>query len=38
LFDRTVYGGYRNVYPVSFYERHDDLVGPIFQVSVKGTF
>jgi len=38
LFNRTVYGGFRNVSPVSFYERHDDLVGPLFQVSVKGTF
>ena len=38
LFNRTVYGGFRNVSPVAFYERHDDLVGPIFEVSVKGTF
>jgi len=38
LFNRTVYGGFRNVYPVSYYERHHDLVGPLFTLSIKGTF
>ena len=23
---------------VAFYEKHDDLVGPLFNFSVKGTF
>jgi hypothetical protein len=38
LFDRVVYSGFRNVSPVSFYERHHDLVGPLFTLSIKGTF
>jgi outer membrane receptor for ferrienterochelin and colicins len=38
LFDRTVYAGFRNMAPVAFYERHDDIVGPLFNLSIKGTF
>ena len=37
-FNRTVYAGYRDRTPVSFFEDHDDLVGPLFKLSVKGTF
>ena len=38
LFDRTVYSGRRTLAPVSFIQRHDQLIGPIFSFSVKGTF
>jgi hypothetical protein len=38
IFNRTVYSGRRNVAPVSFVERHDQLIGPIFNFSVKGDF
>ena len=24
--------------PIAFYEKHDDLVGPLFNFSIKGTF
>ena len=37
-FNRVVYAGYRDRTPVSFFEDHDDLVGPLFKLSVKGTF
>lgn len=37
-FNRTVYAGFRDRSPVAFLERHDDLVGPLFTLSVKGTF
>jgi outer membrane receptor for ferrienterochelin and colicins len=36
--DRTVYGGYRDRTPVLFFERHNELVGPLFSVSIKGSF
>ena len=38
LFDRVIYSGFRNVAPVASYERHHDLVGPLFTLSIKGTF
>ena len=38
FFDRTVYSGFRDRSPVAFFEKHDDFVGPIFSLSVKGTF
>ena len=38
IFNRTVYSGRRNVAPVSFVEKHDQLIGPIFNFSVKGDF
>ena len=36
--DRVVYSGFRDRSPIAFYEKHDDLVGPIFNFSVKGSF
>ena len=36
--DRIVWNGYRDRTPIAFIERHDELVGPIFHVSLKGTF
>lgn len=38
FYDRTVYAGYRDRAPISFIEKHDDFVGPLFSLSVKGTF
>jgi TonB-dependent Receptor Plug Domain len=38
IFDRTVYSGRRTEAPVSFIQRHDQLIGPLFSLSVKGTF
>ncbi|MFL6773494.1 MAG: TonB-dependent receptor plug domain-containing protein [Sphingomicrobium sp.] len=38
LLYRHVYTGYRDRSPLSFYERHNQLVGPLFSLSVKGTF
>jgi len=38
IFNRTVYAGRRNVAPVSFVEKHDQLIGPLFNLSVKGDF
>ena len=35
---RTVWDGWRDRTPVSFIERHNELVGPIFTFTVKGTF
>lgn len=35
---RTVYSGYRDRSPVSFFQEHDQAVGPIFSLSIKGTF
>jgi hypothetical protein len=36
--DRVVYEGYRDRTPISFFDRRDQLVGPLFSLSVKGTF
>ena len=36
--DRVVYTGYRDRSPVSFFDKRDQLVGPLFNLSVKGTF
>ena len=36
--DRTVWNGYRDRTGIAFIERHDELVGPIFDVTLKGTF
>jgi len=36
--DRVVYTGYRDRFPVSFFDKRDQLVGPLFNLSVKGTF
>ena len=38
LLNRTVYGGFRDRTPILFIEKHDQLVGPLFRLSVKGTF
>jgi len=38
ILDRTVYTGPRNTSPVSFHEDRDQAVGPIFDISVRGTF
>ncbi|MGN3972988.1 TonB-dependent receptor plug domain-containing protein [Tsuneonella sp. SYSU-LHT278] len=35
---RTVYAGPRNSSPVAFIEDRSQLIGPIFRLSVKGTF
>lgn len=35
---RTVWNGYRDRTPVAFIERHNQLVGPLFTLSVKGNF
>jgi outer membrane receptor for ferrienterochelin and colicins len=35
---RTVYSGRRSNAPVSFYERQHQMVGPIFTLTVQGTF
>ncbi|HEY4070159.1 MAG TPA: TonB-dependent receptor plug domain-containing protein [Sphingomicrobium sp.] len=36
--DRTVWNGFRDRTPIAFIERHNELIGPLFQISVKGTF
>jgi hypothetical protein len=38
LEDRTVWNGYRDRTPIAFIEHHDELVGPLFSLSLKGTF
>lgn len=38
LLDRTVFAGFRDRAPILFTETHDQLVGPLFRLSVKGTF
>jgi hypothetical protein len=35
---RTVYSGRRNSAPVSFYERQHQMVGPLFTLTIQGTF
>ena len=37
-FDRVVYTGYRDEAPVAFYQEANQLIGPIFNFSVSGTF
>ncbi len=38
LFYRHVYKGYRDRTPLDFYQRANQLIGPLFSISVKGTF
>ncbi len=38
LFYRKVYEGYRDRTPLDFYQRQNQLIGPLFSVSLKGTF
>jgi outer membrane receptor for ferrienterochelin and colicins len=35
---RQVFTGFRDRAPIAFFENHDELVGPIFSLSVKGNF
>jgi outer membrane receptor for ferrienterochelin and colicins len=35
---RQVFTGFRDTAPIAFIEHHDELVGPIFTLSVKGNF
>ncbi|MGN6848515.1 MAG: TonB-dependent receptor plug domain-containing protein [Sphingomicrobium sp.] len=35
---RTVWDGWRDRTPIAFIERHNEMVGPIFTLSIKGTF
>ena len=35
---RTVYSGFRDRAPIAFIQRNNQLVGPIFSLSIKGTF
>jgi outer membrane cobalamin receptor len=35
---RTVHEGYRDRTPLAFFEKHNALVGPLFNISIKGTF
>ncbi len=36
--DRIVYTGRRNSAPIDFVETRNRLIGPIFSLSVRGTF
>lgn len=36
--DRVVYRGRRNITPIDFVESRNRLIGPIFSLSVRGTF
>ena len=38
LLDRTVYLGRRTETPIDFIQRNDQLIGPIFSFSVRGSF
>jgi hypothetical protein len=38
LFYRHVYEGYRDRTPLAFYQRQNQLIGPLFSISLKGTF
>jgi hypothetical protein len=35
---RKVWEGYRDRTPIAFFEHHNELVGPLFSLSVKGNF
>jgi hypothetical protein len=37
-FDRTVFDGRRESDPIDFIEKHNQLIGPIFALSVRGNF
>ena len=37
-FERTVYDGRRLRDPVLYYQSNDQLIGPIFDLLVKGSF
>jgi hypothetical protein len=38
LFYRHRYEGYRDRTPLAFYQRQNQLIGPLFSLSLKGTF
>ena len=38
LLYRRVYSGFRDRSPLSFYQRNNQLIGPLFSISIKGTF
>jgi outer membrane receptor for ferrienterochelin and colicins len=38
LFYRHVFKGYRDRTPLDFYQRQNQLIGPLFSISLKGTF
>jgi hypothetical protein len=38
LRNRTVYEDWRNTSAVKYYQFNDQLIGPIFQFRMKGTF
>ena len=35
---RTIYDGYRDTHPIASFQNNNQLIGPIFELSVKGTF
>lgn len=35
---RSIYGGYRDRSPLLFFHKHNQLIGPIFSLSIKGSF
>jgi outer membrane receptor for ferrienterochelin and colicins len=37
-FDRVVYDGRRDEHPILFIQRNNQLIGPIFQLSLRGNF
>ena len=37
-FDRVVYNGFRDSGSIAFVEKHNQLIGPIFSLSVRGNF
>ena len=37
-FNRTVFDGRRDAHPVLFIQRHNQLIGPIFTLSLRGNF
>jgi hypothetical protein len=36
--DRIVYEGRRQLHPIAFFQRNNQLIGPIFSLTVKGNF
>jgi hypothetical protein len=36
--NRTVYEGRRTLAPVAFVQKNNQLIGPIFSLSIKGSF
>ena len=37
-FDRVVFDGRRESDPIAFIQKNNQLIGPIFSLSVRGTF